>query len=130
MIIVTIGETSRRLSSPEGIDESWVTLRMRAGTSDGRPPGVHVRVDAPGIQLNLIAGDDSGAGASGHPLRLQEARVVELWRQRGVATADFSSGQLTAFLHQLYDIVEQADAQSGAGVKMVTGMSRLSETRP
>ena len=104
MILLTIGNASRRLFSPSGIDEIWIRLHLRADAVD--PPEVHVRIDAPGMSLNLSAGD-SGSNPAGRPLREGEADVLGLWRERGLDRPDFRSGQLVAFLHQLYDLLEQ-----------------------
>jgi hypothetical protein len=104
MIILTIGDTSRRLSDA-GIEESWVRLRLRTGPASVASPGVHVRIDAPPISLNLSAGDASVL--PDRPLGPGEAKVVALWEERGLDRPDFRGGQLLAFLHQLYDVLDQ-----------------------
>jgi hypothetical protein len=103
MILLTIGNASRRLSSPSGIDETWIRLQLRADAVD--PPEVHVRIDAPRLSLNLSAGDARFTPPV-RPLREGEADVLGLWRERGLDRPDFRSGQLVAFLHQLYDLLE------------------------
>ena len=104
MIILTIGDTSRRLSSPSGIDESWIKLHLRSEPA-GETPGVHVRIDARSLSLNLSAGETCDVGA-GVPRSGGEAAVLDLWRERGLDRSDYRSGQLVAFLHQLYDLLE------------------------
>jgi hypothetical protein len=104
MIILTIGDTSRRLSSPSAIDEIWILLHLRSdAAADG--PGVHVRINAPGLSLNLSAGEVRVASAGRPPLDGEKA-VLELWAERGLDRPGFRSGQLVAFLHQLHDLLE------------------------
>ena len=112
MILLTIGNASRRLSSPSGIDEIWIRLHLRADAGD--PPEVHVRIDAPRLSLHLSAGD-SGFTPAERPLREGEAGVLGLWRERGLDRPGFRSGQLVAFLHQLYDLLEQGTRAEPAG---------------
>lgn len=104
MILLTIGNASRRLFSPSGIDEIWIRMHLRADAVD--PPEVHVRIDGPRLSLNLSAGD-ARVTPAGRTLREGEADVLWLWRERGLDRPDFRSGQLVAFLHQLYDLLEQ-----------------------
>ena len=106
MIILTIGDTSRRMAGPSAIDETWIMLHLRPDAA-GDPPGVHVRIDAPGLSMNLGAGDDR-AGSGARPLSDGEQTVVDLWRERGLDRPDFRSGQLVAFLHQLNDVLDPA----------------------
>lgn len=109
MIILTIGETSRRLSSSADIDECWVRILMRGAGTDTHPPGVHVRIAAPSVGLNLSAGEKCRA-VPGRSLRTTETVILGLWQQRGLDRKDFRSGQLVAFLHQLQDALEQGSA--------------------
>lgn len=115
MVILTIGDTSRRLSDA-GIEESWVRLSLRSGAASVASPGVHVRIDAPPISLNLNAGDAPGRGLPDRPLGPGEAKVLALWEERGLDRPDFRSGQLLAFLHQLYDVLDQVLAVLPADV--------------
>lgn len=117
MIILTIGDTSRRLSCSAGVEEGWVTLHLRAECSEASPPGVHVRIAAPSIALNLNAGEPMRAAVMSRGLRSEEAQVIELWRERGLDRAGFRSGQLVAFLHQLYDLLEQGSTPSPRGME-------------
>lgn len=109
MIILTIGETSRRLSSSAEIEEGWLNSHLRPSATHAAP-GVHVRIDAPPVELNLSAGDHVRAAAFDTCPRPLEARVLELWHTRGLDRPDFRSGQLVAFLHQLQDLLEQGIA--------------------
>ena len=108
MIILTIGETSRRLTSSSAIDESRVTMLMRSLGADAQPPGVHVRIATPCVGLNLSAGEK--CRIPGRSLRTVESVIVELWQQRGLDRRDFRSGQLVAFLHQVQDVLEPGSA--------------------
>ena len=105
MIILTIGEASRRLAALDVVEESWVVFHMRTSAVDPAPPGVHVRIAAPSLGLNLSAGEDASAHRFGRALSRLESRVLELWQQRGLDRPDFRSGQLVAFLHQLCDLM-------------------------
>lgn len=110
MIILTIGEASRRLTDPAAIEENWVTHHLRLATIDGGSPGVHVRIASPGIDLNLSAGDAAEGAAIERRLRPQESRVIDLWQQRGLDREDYRSGQLVSFLHQICDVLENGTA--------------------
>ena len=104
MIILTIGDTSRRITSPLGVAEAdWVLQHMRA-TAGAEVPRVHVRIDAPSVALNLSAGE---AVEMRGRLRGDEAAVMSLWHQRGLDRADYRAGQLVAFLHQLSDYIDR-----------------------
>ena len=89
MIIVTIGEVSRRITGPAEVEESWVHCRMREATAAGSPPGVHVRIREPGIDLNLSAGDTASPRRAGHAPDPAEAVVIDLWRSRGLDRGGF-----------------------------------------
>ena len=114
MIILTIGDTSRRLSTPSAIDEIWIMLHMRSGVAGDRP-GVHLRISAPSLSLNLSAGE-RGVVSSGRPLPGGEESVLQLWRERGLDRPGFRSGQLVAFLHQLHDLLEPATSAESMAV--------------
>ena len=103
MIILTIGGASRRLTSPSAIDEIWIMLHLRSDAA-GDGPGVHVRINAPGLSLNLSAGELRVV--SGRPRVDGETAVLKLWAERGLDRPGFRSGQLVAFLHQLHDLLE------------------------
>ncbi|MBR9988841.1 MAG: hypothetical protein KFH98_03740 [Gemmatimonadetes bacterium] len=120
MIVLTIGETSRRLSDAAGIEENWVAQRMRSTVTPTAVPGVHVRIDSPSVSLNLSAGDGEAGGRIGRPLRPEEAKVVALWEERGLDRPDFRSGQLVAFLHQLYDVLDQVLSVLPPGIRLET----------
>jgi hypothetical protein len=111
MIILTIGEVSRRLADPAALEEGWVMYHMRAHPMDADRRGVHVRIDAPSITLNLSAGEPSSGGTIERRMTAAESRVVDLWQERGLDRPDFRSGQLVAFLHQLYDVLEQSSVE-------------------
>ena len=112
MIILTIDDTSRRITSPLGVSEAdWVLQHMRsAGES---VPRVHVRIEAPSGTLNLSAGE---AVEMQGQLSGEGAQVVTLWHQRGLDLPDYRAGQLVAFLHQVSDYLEQQRAQWESGV--------------
>ena len=116
MVILTIGDTSRRLSSSDGVEEGWVTHHLRMDRPDAAPPGVHVRIAGPSVALNLSAGEAARSAVMSRSLRPVEARVIELWRARGLDRPGFRSGQLVAFLHQLRDVLEQGSASLPTGV--------------
>ena len=126
MIILTIGDTSRRLSSSAGVEESWVTHHLRMDRAEAAPPGVHVRIAGPSIALNLSAGEITRGAATTRSLRPAEAQVVELWRARGLDRPGFRSGQLLAFLHQLHDVLEQGSVAlpTGMAIHGVSGHAR------
>jgi hypothetical protein len=123
MIILTIGDTSRRLSSSAGVEEGWVTHHLRTDRPDATPPGVHVRIAGPSVALNLSAGETTLGAVTSRSLRPAEAQVVELWRARGLDRPGFRSGQLVAFLHQLHDVLEQGSAAlpTGMAIRGVSG---------
>lgn len=117
MIILTIGDTSRRLTSPAAVEQVWATLHMYEGGVQEMQPPVHIRVASPSLTLNLVAGEPAPSGGYGAGVEADESRVLELWRERGLDSAAFRSRQLIAFLHQLYDVLEQEQMHAaGAAV--------------
>lgn len=116
MIILTIGDKSRRLSSSASVEEVWVRHHLRTDGPAAAPPGVHVRIAGPSVALNLSAGEGARGAGMSRSLHPAEAQVVELWRARGLDRPGFRGGQLVAFLHQLYDVLEQGSAEVPTGM--------------
>jgi len=98
MIKIQIGDAEKELASA---DEHWINQQIsRRREEDGQT--VCVKVTVHKGDLNMVLSTPACGGASGgSALSPQEKEVVGLWKERGLDKADFTGGNLVAFLQQL-----------------------------
>lgn len=97
MITIRIAEEERQLDS---VDEQWINQQINRRRADGQAVCVRVTVHEDGLDMVLSTPNCTGGGG-GRPPRPQEKEVFDLWNQRGLNDADFTGGNLVAFLKQL-----------------------------
>ncbi|MBU4258550.1 MAG: hypothetical protein KKI12_12840 [Proteobacteria bacterium] len=98
MIRIRIGETERELGN---VDESWINQQINRRRADGQTVCVKVTVHEDNLNMVLSTSTCGANGGGGRPPRLREKEVFDLWNQRGLNDADFTGGNLVAFLKQL-----------------------------
>lgn len=101
MIKVRIGDTERDMP----VDESWINQQIAGRRRDGVPVCVRVTIKERDVDLMLstpACGQGPGGGRLARPT---EAKLIDLWKQRGLNDADFSVGNVVAFLKQLKTIL-------------------------
>lgn len=57
------------------------------------------------VDLTLASAGCGGGGGGGRPLTADQQRVVDPWVERGLANADFTGGNVVAFLCQLFRLL-------------------------
>lgn len=103
MVTIEIG-TSQRGWQDSGL-ESWINQMINPVHAAGLPVCVRVRIDDGPIKAILqTPGCSSGVGGS-RPPNAQERKIFDLWDQRGLNRADFTGGNLIAFLRQLRTLI-------------------------
>ena len=97
MIKIEIGDAEKDLASA---DEHWINQQISRRREDGQ--AVCVKVTIHKGDLNLVVSTPTCGGAGGgNPLSPKETEVFGLWKQRGLDKADFTVGDLVAFLKQI-----------------------------
>ena len=105
MVTLTIGSSQRNLGSRSDVDESWINRQVNGRRADGEQVCVRVRIETSGLDLTLASAGCGGGRGSGS-LSADEQRLVDLWVERGLSKADFAGGNVVAFLHQLFRLIE------------------------
>lgn len=100
MITLTIGNSQRRIAGRSDVEEGWINQQVNGRRADGQTVCVRVLIEHGPINFTLgSAGCPAGGG--GGSLGREEQRLVDLWLERGLGRADFTGGNVVAFLHQL-----------------------------
>jgi len=102
MIKIRIGEEEKVLGS---VDESWINQQINRRRADGLTVCVRVIVKEGELDMILSTPTCEASGGGGRPPRPREKTVFDLWNQRGLNDADFTGGNLVAFLKQLKHIL-------------------------
>lgn len=105
MIVLTIAGENRDIKTPSDIDESWITQQIHRRKHDGRIVCVQVQIKTEIVNVALQTVGCATGGGRGRQATPIEARVLELWRERGLNDADYAAGQVIAFLRQVFRIV-------------------------
>lgn len=98
MIRVQIGGDERDLATA---DEQWINQQINRRRADGQTVCVRVTVKEGDLSMVLSTPTCGGSGGGGRPPRPQEKEIFNLWNQRGLDDANFTGGNLVAFLKQL-----------------------------
>jgi hypothetical protein len=103
MIKIKIAD-DERLCNP--LDEEWVHQQINRRRDSGEP--VCVRVSIEQNELNIMLSTKACAAIGRHPItdpRPLEKKILELWRESGLDTVDFTSSNLIVFIIQLQDLL-------------------------
>lgn len=97
MIRIRIGEAERELANA---DEHWITQQINRRRANGQTVCVRVTVHDGELNMELSTPTCETSGR-GRPPRPKEKKVFDLWNKLGLDEADFTGGNLVAFLKQL-----------------------------
>jgi len=98
MITIKVAQEERQLDT---VDEQWINQQINRRRADGQSVCVRVTVREGGLDMVLSTPNCAISVGAGRPPRPQEKEVFDLWNQRGLNDANFTSGNLVAFLKQL-----------------------------
>ena len=98
MIIIRIGNDERELSSADG---HWINQQINRRRDDGQTVCVRITIKEDDLDMVLSTPTCGASGGGGRPPHPREKEVFGLWNQRGLNNADFTGGNLVAFLKQL-----------------------------
>lgn len=100
-VTVQIGNETRDFSDAS---PSWINDQVGRRQRDGASVCVIVSIQIAGVGLRLATpGCPSGRG--GGPPNPREQEIIELWRERKLTSAEFTGGNLVAFLNQLRPLI-------------------------
>lgn len=102
MVTVRIGGNRQNL---DDADASWINQQINHRRAAGELVCVQVQVKTNALNLMLSTPTCSGGGGGGRQPTPHEREVFELWEKRGMNSADFTGGNLVAFLTQLKRLV-------------------------
>jgi hypothetical protein len=103
MIKIKIAD-DERLGVP--LDEEWVHQQINRRREAGE--SVCVRVSIEQNELNIMLSTKTCAATGRLPIIEHsplEKKILQLWRERGLDTKEFTSSNLIAFVNQLQDLL-------------------------
>ena len=98
MVRIQIGDMERDLVSA---DEHWINQQVNRRRDDGQTVCVKVTIHEGDLNIVLATPTCGAIGGAGRSPLPHEQEVFNLWIQRGLNKADFTGGNLVAFLKQL-----------------------------
>lgn len=98
MISVTIGGECRAFND---VDPQWVTRLVDGCSRNGLAVCVMVEIDVPGAKLVLATSSCGSGGGGRRALTATESQVIAAWRMLNLGEANFSAGNVVAFLQRL-----------------------------
>lgn len=98
MITIRIAEEERQL---DAADKQWINQQINRRRADGKTVCVRVTIRRGGLDMVLATPTCTSSGGGRRGPNTQESEVFNLWGQRGLNEADFTGGNLVAFLKQL-----------------------------
>ena len=101
MVTLSVNGSERLITDRSDIDEAWIASQIVGRRNDGQSVCVLLRIDGGRVNLNLASAGCGGGAKGGRPPRLEEQRVIDAWRTRGLTEDGFPPGALISFLHQV-----------------------------
>jgi hypothetical protein len=98
-VTVKIGGGEERVLSD--VTERWIIDQITRRRQDRVEVCIVVSIEVAGINLRLTTPACSSAGGGGRPPNKREQEIINLWNERKLNSADFTGGDVTAFLQQL-----------------------------
>lgn len=99
MIKIQIANEERQIDTA---DVQWINQQINRRREEGHRVCVRVLIHEGGLDMILSSTNcETRVGGVGRPPRPQEKKVFDLWDQRGLSSADFTGGNLVAFLQQI-----------------------------
>jgi hypothetical protein len=102
MIRIQIGDEERDL---DNADEHWINQQINRRRADGKSVCVRVTIHAGDLDMVLSTPTCGASGGGSRPPRPGEKEVFDLWNERGLNKADFTGGNLVAFLKQIKNVL-------------------------
>lgn len=97
MITIKIGTEQKQI---DDVDPQWINQQINRRRENGASVCVRVFVRLSGLNM-ILSTPNCEMGGSGRAPARREREIFDLWGQRGLNRADFSGGNLVAFLEQL-----------------------------
>lgn len=101
MVTIRIGDSERTMRDAT---EGWITEQVRRQRTNGNVVCVQVTVKTDDLDLVAATVNCPRIGGSRQP-RPHEARIFELWHDRGMDDPKFGPGNLIAFLKHLERLI-------------------------
>ena len=97
-IRIVIGTSEREINN---IEPNWINEQLSRRRNEGSPVCVRIIIEVGDINLSLATSDCPSSSGVRRRLTRAENEVLALWRKLHLDEANFSSGNLVAFLKQL-----------------------------
>jgi len=88
-----------------GVTETWIRDQLGRRRADGQNVCLQLIVRGGEINLMFSSPGCGGGGGGGRPLKPAESRILEIWNEMHLNTADFSSGNVFAMLRRVHQVV-------------------------
>jgi hypothetical protein len=82
----------------DDITAAWIVEQQRARERDDVPVCAMVRIQGVGVDVTLPVGQCGSGSGAGRAPNLREREIIDLWRQLHLDGAEFSPGNLQAFV--------------------------------
>ena len=102
MVEISIGSSSALLGDA---NEGRITQQVNRRREDGQSICVRIVFKEPDIDLAFASAGCGGRGGLGRRLSPKEERILELWRKHHLDAADFTGGNVVAFVQQLRNVL-------------------------
>ena len=102
MVRVKIGDMERELANA---DAHWINQQINRRRADGQMICVRINVNTPEFNMGLATPTCESSGYGGRLPLPHEKEVFDLWKKKKLDSADFTGGNLVAFLNQLKNIL-------------------------
>lgn len=101
MISISVGDQRVLL---EDFRDNWLFEQVERASERTGPVCARVDIDHGPVKLALTT-PGCGGGGGGRPPRLQEAKIIEHWNNRGLSRPGWSPGELIRFLADLGNLL-------------------------
>lgn len=101
MITIRIGNETKNYSDAT---ESWIAQQVNRRRQDGQNICVDILINTSGLNIRLTTPGCGGGGGGRQPTD-REQRLFDLWGKHGLNGANFTGGNLVAFLKQLKQVL-------------------------
>jgi len=95
---IIIGTSERDIND---IEPNWINEQVSRRRNEGSPVCVRIAIEMGDINLSLSTSDCPSSVGVQRMLTRAENEVLDLWRKLHLSEADFTSGNLVAFVKQL-----------------------------
>lgn len=89
----------------DDVRQNWLAEQLSERGAQKESVCVRVRIDEPGVKMNLTSGGCAGSSVGGRPPNDKERAIIELWNDRRLDEEMIHPGWLWTFLKRLREML-------------------------